>query len=118
MYLLAVVELNAVPADKVSAELVLSVKPWHSLGDVPCAASLMVKLFADRLAGALGTAFMVQLIVSSSSWKNVSGVPYALNLVVKLPALVPVKFLVSVAPILPALDPFSATVTSELESLK
>ena len=72
----------------------------------------------DRFAGALGTAFMVQVIVSSSSWKNVSGVQYALNLVVKFPALVPVKFLVSVAPILPALEPFSATVTKALESLK
>ena len=118
MYLLAVVEFNAVPADNVSAELVLSVNEAHSLGDDPCAESLNVKLFVDRSAGAEGTAFMVHVRVSSSSWKNVSGVPYARNLVVKDPADTPVKFLVRVVPTLPAVDPSSAIDTKELESLK
>ena len=44
VYLLAVVELNEVPAASVSAELVLSVKLAHNLGDVPWALSLNVKL--------------------------------------------------------------------------
>ena len=47
-----------------------------------------------------------------------SGVPYALNLVTKFPALVPAKFLDSVAPMLPAFEPFSATVVIEVESEK
>ena len=47
-----------------------------------------------------------------------SGVPYALNLVTKFPALVPAKFLDSVAPMLPAFEPFSAIVDRSLESEK
>ena len=83
------VELNDVPADSVDAEPVLSVKLAHSLGDVPCAESLNVKLLVDRFAGALGVAFMTNVTVSSSSWKNVSGVPDALNPKLMLPADVP-----------------------------
>tara|TARA_B110000046_G_C12987880_1_gene396508 strand:- start:27 stop:284 length:258 start_codon:yes stop_codon:yes gene_type:complete len=84
-----VVELNDVPADSVDAELVLSVNEAHSLGDVPCAESLNVKLLLDKFAGALGVDFITNVTDSSSSWKNVSGVPDALNLKLMLPADVP-----------------------------
>ena len=83
------VELNDVPADSVDAEPVLSVKLAHSLGDVPCAESLNVKLLLDRFAGALGVDFITNVIFSSSSWKKVSGWPDALNLKFMLPADVP-----------------------------
>jgi hypothetical protein len=89
VYLLAVVELNEVPAASVSAELVLSVKLAHNLGDVPCAESDSVKVFELNPAGALGVDFIANVMVSSSSWKKVSGWPDALNLKLMLPADVP-----------------------------
>jgi hypothetical protein len=84
-----VVVLNESPADCPVNELELSVKPAHSFGDVPCAESLKVKVFALRLEGALGVDFITKVIVSSSSWKNVSGWPDALNLKFMLPGDVP-----------------------------
>jgi hypothetical protein len=89
VYLLAVVELNEVPAASVSAELVLSVKLAHNLGDVPCAESDSVKVFELNPAGALGVDFIANVMVSSSSWKKVSGWPDALNLKLMLPTDVP-----------------------------
>ena len=89
VYLLAVLELNEVPAANVSAVLVLSVKLAHNLGDVPCAESDNAKLKLLNPFGALGVDFIANVMVSSSSWKNVSGVPDALNLKLMFPADVP-----------------------------
>ena len=89
VYLLAVLELNEVPAANVSAVLVLSVKLAHNLGDVPCAESDNAKLKLLNPFGALGVDFIANVMVSSSSWKNVSGVPDALNLKFIFPTDVP-----------------------------
>ena len=89
VYLLAVVEFNAVPAASVSAELVLSVNDAHNLGVVPCAESDNAKLKLLNPFGALGTDFITNVTVSSSSCAIVSGVPDALNLKFMFPALVP-----------------------------
>jgi hypothetical protein len=89
VYLLAVVDSNDVPAASVLAELVLSVKPAHKCGLVPCAESDNVKVLELRPDGALGVDFITNVMVSSSSWKNVSGVPDALNLKLMLPTDVP-----------------------------
>jgi hypothetical protein len=64
--LLAVVELNDVPAASVSAELVLSVKLAHNFGDVPCAESDNAKLKLLNPFGALGTDFIANVIVCVS----------------------------------------------------
>jgi hypothetical protein len=89
VYLLAVVEFNAVPAASVSAELVLSVNDAHNLGVVPCAESDNAKLKLLNPFGALGTDFITNVMFSSSSCSIVSGVPWALNLKFMLPADVP-----------------------------
>ena len=116
VYLLAVDELNDVPAANVLNDDVLSVKPAVSLGDVPCAESLNDKLFVLKFAGAAGVDFIVIVSVSSSSWNIVSGVPDALNLVVYEPADTPAQFLDKVAPIVPAVDPSSTIDSVSVES--
>jgi len=89
VYLLTVVDSQLTPADCVANDDVLSVNVAHRCGLVPCAESLIVKDLVLNVAGAVGTAFIVNATVSSSSWKKVSGVPDALILHVMPPADVP-----------------------------
>jgi hypothetical protein len=66
VYLLAVLDSNEVPAASVSAELVLSEKPAHKCGFVPCAESDSVKVFELNPDGALGVDFIANVIVCVS----------------------------------------------------
>ena len=66
VYLLAVVDSNEVPAASVLAEPVLSEKPAHKCGLVPCAESANVKVLELRPDGADGTDFIVNTTVSLS----------------------------------------------------
>ena len=116
VYLLAVVDSRESPADNAAKVLVLSVNPAHRCGFVPWAASFKVNVFELRLAGALGVDFITKVTVSLSLCAIVSGVPIALKSVSMLPALTPVKFLSSVLPIVPAVEPSSANVSTSEES--
>ena len=90
VYLLAVDDSKLLPAVSVVAAPVLSSNPAQRCGLVPWALSAIVMLLALRLAGALGTAFIVNVIVSLSFWCMVSGVPVALKSITMLPLPAPV----------------------------
>ena len=66
VYLLAVDDSRLAPADSVSAVDVLSSKPAHRCGFVPCAESAMDKLKLLNPFGALGVDFIVKVTVSLS----------------------------------------------------